>query len=196
MNQDSPFGNLQGSFGQSTPKQNPGGVDYNHPQEEKVRQAIMASLSETKTGQDLLEMASQNRVGIRVLKAAKGASGFIPEAKAVYIGLAPELSTPSPETILDTAAYLRQAQLQILGQKNPDDSMGSIEQAIAFDSKILDSLTTMCKIATEHYDKGHTEFVDAMLRMGHGELYEIFKSEGAGPKLKEIFYKLYIEVTN
>jgi len=195
MNQDSPFGNLQGTFGQSTPKQNPGGVDYNHPQEEKVRQAIMAGLSQTKTGQDLLEMASQNRIAIRVIKA-KGASGFVPEAKSVYIGLSPELSTPTPETILDTAAYLRQAQLQFLGQKNPDDSMASVDQAIAFDTKILDSLTVMCKITTEHYENGQTEFVDAMLRMGHGELYESFKRDGPGPQMKELFYKHYIEVSN
>lgn len=193
MNQDSPFGNLQGTFGQSTPKQNVGGVDYNHPHEEKVRQAIQTSLSQTQTGKDLLEMASQNRVAIRVIKA-KGASGFVPEAKTVYIGLAPELSTPISETILDAAAYLRQAQLQFLGQKNPDDSMSSVDQAIAFDTKMLDSLTVMCKITTEHYEKGQTEFVDAMLRMGHGELYETFKSDGTGPKLKEVFYKLYIEV--
>jgi hypothetical protein len=191
MNQDSPFGNLQGTFGQSTPKQNAGGVDYHHPQEEKVRQAIQTSLSQTPTGQELLESASTHKIGLRIIKG-KASSGFVPEAKAVYIGLAPELSTPNPETILDAAAYLRQAQLQFLGKKNPDESMTSNEKALAFDTKMLDSLVTLCKITAEHYENGHTEFVDAMLRMGHGELYESFRRDGQGPELKELFYKLYI----
>jgi hypothetical protein len=186
----SPFGKLQASFGQGSAP--PQGMDYTHTEEEKFRSILEASLNKSETGAALLLAAQQNKIVVRIIRG-KQSSGFIPESRAIFIGIPPELSTPNPETVLALGAYLRQAQLEILGRKNPDDSMSSLDKAIAFDSKILDSIVTMCKITSEQYANGHKEFLDALLRMGHGELYESFKKDGTGPQLVELFYKIYIK---
>lgn len=68
--------------------------------------------------------------------------------------------------------------------------MGSEDYTIAFDSKMIDSLAVMCKIASELYEKGKTNFVDALLRMGHGEVYEIYRKYGQGQELVDVYYKI------
>ena len=191
--EDSPFGSLQGSFGASRPAPAPTGVDYTHAQEADLRQLLETGLGATTTGAQLLQFAAQQRIVTRIIKG-KNSSGFIPESRAVFIALPPELSTPSSEAILELGAFLRQAQLQILGHKNPDESMTSLDKAVAFDSKMLDSIVIMCKIASEHYENGHSDFVDALIRMGHGELYKSYIEQGSGTQLVDLFYKLYIEV--
>ena len=190
--EDSPFGSLQGTFSTGAPA--PSGVNYTHAQEDKLRSLLETLLGQTATGVALLQFAANQRIVTRIIKG-KNSSGFIPESRAIFIGIPPELSTPGPETVLALGAYLRQAQLQILGHKNPDESMASFDKAVAFDSKMLDSIVIMCKIAAEHYEKGQPEFVDAILRMGHGELYKSFKEQGSGTHLVDLFYKLYIEAS-
>lgn len=156
---------------------------------EKFRQELERALSESPTGGHLLRVALQQRIAIVIL-TAKGASGYLPENRAVYISLPPNLSTVSEEAVLELGGYLRQAEMQLLGHKNPDISMPSHDYTVAFDSKIIDSLAVMCKITSELYEKGYTNFLDALVRMGHGELYETYRKYGQGEKLVETYYNL------
>ena len=183
---DSPLSKLQGTFGQD-----PAGADktYGHAQEAALREAIHTQLSQSPTGHRLLHYASQQKVIIKILKGRE-ASGYIPESRAIFISFPPDLSTPSAEMILDLAAYLRQAELHFLGHKNPDLSMTSHDYTIAFDSKMIDSIAIMCRIASELKEIGKPEFVDALARMGHAKLYEAYSNYGQGKELVDAYYSL------
>lgn len=182
---DSPLAKLQGFFGKKE------GFEPSGLTTERFREILEKSLSESPTGNALLRYAAQQRIAIQIIQG-KNMAGYIPENRAIYIAAAPILSTVPPEAVLSLGAYLRQAQLQLLGFKNPDESMTSLEKAIAFDSKMLDNITIMCKIASELYEKGKTEFVDALARMGHGDMYRAFIEHGPGQILTDLFYKTYI----
>lgn len=188
MNDESPFGSLQGSFGQAKPAAKSAGVDYTHAQEDTLRQTLEGALGQSATGAALLQFAAQQKIITRIIKG-KGTSGFISESRAVYIGLSPDLSTPTPYMVLELGAFLRQAQLHILGHKNPDFSVGSNDSLLAFDSKIVDSIAIMCKIATELKDIGHKEYVDALITSGHSELYETYSNNGMGDSFIEAYFK-------
>jgi len=177
----SPLDKLKGMFGH---KDENSGLSP-----EKFRQELERALSESPTGRRLLNVATHQKIGIVIL-TAKGVSGYIPENRAVYISLPPNLSTVSEEAVLELGGYLRQAEMQLLGHKNPDISMSSHDYTIAYDSKIIDSIAVMCKIASELYEKGQTNFLDALVRMGHGELYETYRKYGQGEKLVETYYNL------
>lgn len=187
--ESSPLAKLQGFFARS---EVPG--TGNLLTVEKYRQMLERALAESFTGQNLLRFAAQQRVPVHVLPG-KGTSGYIPENRAVYMTLPVGLSTVPPMDVLLLGAYFRQAELQFLGAKNPDNSMSSEEFAIAFDSKMIDSIAIMCKIASELKDKGHTEFVDALHSSGHGELYEAYSQYGQSEELVDVYYRL-IEKTN
>ncbi len=161
---------------------------------ERYRQLLEQALAESPTGNRLLRFAAQQRIGIKII-TGKGSPGYIPDSRAVFISLPPNLSTVSLENVLELGAYLRQAELQFLGHKNPDNSMGSHDYAVAYDAKMIDSLATMCKIASELYDTGNIKFVDALVQMGHGELYETYRKYGQGPEFAQIYYNL-VEGTN
>lgn len=175
------FAKLQGFFKKDSP--DPGMTT------EKYRQLLEKALSGCTTGQHLLRFAAQQRITIHVLPG-KGTSGYIPENRAVYMTVAPGLSTVPPIEVMDLGAYLRQAELQISGAKNPDESMSSEEFTIAFDAKMIDSIAIMCKMAKEFKDSGNTEFLDALLSSGHGELYEAYTKHGQGKELVDVYYKI------
>lgn len=167
-----------------------GAIDYTHASEDKLREAMERVLSESPTGNRLLKWADQQRVAIKILRG-KGVSGYIPENRAVYVLFPSQLSTIPPEKILELGAFLRQAELQISGIKNPDISMGSSDQIKAFDTKIIDNLIIMCKIGDELYEKGTTQFLDALNRMGHSEFYSTYKKYGRSQELVDTYYKFY-----
>ncbi len=179
-----PLDKLKGMFGHNDV---PAGMTP-----EKFRQDLESALAESPTGYHLLRVATQQKIGIVIL-TAKGASGYIPENRAVYISLPPNLSTVPEESVLELGGYLRQAELQLLGYKNPTESMSSHDYTVAFDSKIIDSLAVMCKITSELYEKGHTNFLDALVRMGHGELYETYRKYGQGAELVQSYYNIVQE---
>jgi hypothetical protein len=156
---------------------------------EKYRQLLERALSAIPTGQRLLRFAAQQRITTHVIPG-KGTSGYLPENRAVYVALPAGLSTVLPMDVLELGAYLRQAELQILGAKNPDESMTSEQFTIAFDAKIIDSIAVMCKMATEFDEKGQSEFIDALLTSGHSELYEAYRNYGQGEELVDVYYKL------
>lgn len=187
--ESSPLAKLQGFFVRG---ETPG--TENLLTVETYRQLLERALAESYTGQHLLRFAAQQRVPVHVIPG-KGTSGYIPENRAVYMTLPVGLSTVPPMDVLLLGAYFRQAELQFLGAKNPDNSMTSEEFAVAFDSKMIDSIAIMCKIASELKEKGHTEFVDALLSSGHGELYEAYSQYGQGEELVDVYYRL-IEKTN
>jgi len=177
---------LQGFFGASdTGAEAP----YGAMTPDKYRQLLEQALNESPTGNALLRYASQQRLAIHVVPG-KGTSGYIPENRAVYIALPPGLSTVQPMDVLELGGYLRQAELQFLGAKNPDLSMSSEDFLIAFDSKIIDSIAIMCKIASELLQKGKPEFLDALRITGHSELYEVYSQYGQGKELVDTYYKM------
>lgn len=176
-----PLDKLKGMFSQ--------GESNTEMTPEKFRQALDGALSESPTGNHLLRVAAQQKIAVVIL-TAKGVSGYIPENRAVYISLPPNLSTVPEESVLELGGYLRQAELQLLGHKNPTNSMGSHDYTVAFDSKIIDSLAVMCKITSELYEKGQTNFLDALVRMGHGELYETYRKYGQGAELVQTYYNI------
>lgn len=184
MSGASPLEKLQGLFTRRSPD-TPG----TSMSPEKFRQNLERALGETASGAHLLRVAAQQRIGINIVPG-KGASGYIPETRSVFVALPVNLSTVPEETVLELAAFLRQAELQMMGHKNPDKSMTSIEYTIAYDSKMIDSLGTMCKIAMEHYEKGNVKFVDALFRMGHSGIYETYSKYGQGAELVDSYYKL------
>ena len=178
----SPLDKLRGLIGHKAPSartMNP----------EKYRQLLEQALAESPTGSRLLRVASQQRIGIHVIPG-KDSSGYIPETRSVFISLPPHLSTISAEKVLELGAYLRQAELQLLGHKNPEESMNSHDYTVAYDAKMIDSLAIMCKIASELNDKGDSKFVDALIQMGHGELYKAYKKHGQGAELTDVYYSL------
>ena len=156
---------------------------------DKYRRELEAALSESATGARLLRFAAQQQLAIHVIPAM-GASGYIPENRAVYIALPNGLSTARPIDVLELGAYIRQAELQFSGAKNPDNSMSSDDFLIAFDSKIIDSIAVMCKIASELEQKGKSEFLDALRATGHSELYEVYSQYGQGKELVDTYYKI------
>ncbi|HEY8189761.1 MAG TPA: hypothetical protein VIF12_03700 [Micavibrio sp.] len=156
---------------------------------EKYRQLLEQGLAESVTGSRLLRFAAQQRISIQVI-AGKGSPGYIPDTRSVFISLPPNLSTVSSENILELGAYLRQAELQFLGHKNPDDSMNSHDYTVAYDAKMIDSLAIMCRIASELYDTGNIKFIDALVQMGHGKLYETYKKYGQGPEFSRVYFSL------
>lgn len=180
---DAPFEKLQNMLGRKNADAAPG------LSPDRFRQSLEQALSESPTGRRLLGIASQQRIAIHII-TGKDSSGYLPENRAIFISIPPDLSTVSEELVLELGAYLRHAELQFLGHKNPDISMGSEDYTIAFDSKMIDSLAVMCKIASELYEKGKTNFVDALLRMGHGEVYEIYRKYGQGQELVDVYYKI------
>ena len=187
---DSPLAKLQGFLTGKGDTADPTGMTT-----DKFRQTMERTLSESATGNALLRYAAQQRIAVHIIQG-KNMAGYIPENRAVYIAAAPILSTVPPEAVLALGAYLRQAQLQILGFKNPDESMTSLEKAVAFDSKMLDNITIMCKIASALYEKGQPDFVDALARMGHGDMYSVFVEHGPGQHMTDVFYKTYIQTTD
>jgi hypothetical protein len=176
---DSSLAKLQGFFGNKNTTLTP----------DQYRQMLEQALSDSTTGHALLRYAAQQRLAIHVVPG-KGTSGYIPENRAVYIALPPGLSTLQPMDVLELGAYLRQAELQFLGAKNPDNSMSSDDFLIAFDSKIIDSIAVMCKIASELEQKGKPEFLDALRATGHSELYEVYSQYGQGKELVDTYYKI------
>lgn len=182
MSDHAAFDRLQGFFSAGQPQTTTMTPD-------KYRRELEAALSESTTGARLLRFAAQQQLAIHVIPAM-GASGYIPENRAVYIALPNGLSTARPIDVLELGAYIRQAELQFSGAKNPDNSMSSEEFLISFDSKIIDSIAIMCKIASELSEKGKTEFVDALKDTGHSELYEAYIRHGQGQELVDTYYKL------
>lgn len=180
---NAPFEKLRNMLGRKDGDEAPG------LSPERFRQGLEQSLAESPTGRRLLSLASQQRIAIHVI-TGKGSSGYLPENRGVFISMPPGLSTVSEELVLELGAYLRHAELQLLGHKNPDISMDSEDYTVAFDSKMIDSLAVMCKIASELYEKGKTNFVDALVRMGHGEVYETYRKYGQGQELVDVYYKI------
>lgn len=185
MSDESPFSKIADQFGQS--QSTVAAMDYSHPDQDKLRSILVEGLRASPTGAKLLQVAEQNKIAINIIRH-KAMSGFIPEARAVFVGMVTELSTAIPELILSLGAYLRQAELQILGVKNPDNSMSSRDYTVAYDIKMLDSITVMCKIASELNAAGRTEFVDALSRLGHGDMYRAFVAHGVGQELVNTYY--------
>lgn len=181
----SPFDRLRAAL-------NPAAQDRPAPalNPDKFRSQAEQGLAESATGRRLLNVAAQQRIAIEII-TGKGSSGYIPENRAVFMALPPNLSTARPEDVLTLGAYLRQAELQILGVKNPDESMGKDEKAIAFDTKILDSIVVMCKITSELCERGKTEFLDALTGMGHGDMYRAYQDNGNGDHLVDLYLELY-----
>ncbi len=188
MTESNPFGKLQGNFGK--PKSDSAAIDYTHPHEAKMRELLETALAESPTGARLLKVAEQQKITIGLIKS-KNASGFSPESRSVFVALPPELSTIPAEAVLELGAALRQAELHLLGVKNPDNSMPSLEYTVAYDTKMVDSITIMCKMTSELYEKGHLEFLDALKRMGHGEMYQTFVESGPGDEMVDVYYKVY-----
>lgn len=180
---------LQGFFGK---KDNAAAPTIGAMTPEKYRQLLERTLALSPTGNGLLRFAAQQQVLIHVIPG-KGAAGYIPDQRAVFITLPAGLSTVSVEDALSLGAYLRHAELQLAGYKNPDESMTLQQQATNFDTKILDSLVIMCQIAREVNDSGNTEFVDALARMGHSEFYKGFVKYGRGQDLTNLYYEEYIK---
>ena len=176
----SPLDKLQGLFS--------GGKASEGMNAEKFKSLLERSLSETPTGHRLLAFADKQHIAIQVVPG-KDNSAYLPEQRAVIITMPPGLSTVPAETVLELAAFIRQAETQFLGHKNPDKSMTSDEYAVAFDTKIIDSLAIMCRIALECADKGNTAFVDAITRMGHSKLYETYRKYGTGKEFAEAYFK-------
>lgn len=188
MSESNPFAKLQGNFG--APKNAATTIDYTHPQEAQMRQLLETALAECPTGARLLKVAEHQKITIGLIKS-KNSSGFSPESRSVFVALPAELSTIPPEAVLELGAALRQAELHLLGVKNPDNSMASYDYTVAYDTKMVDSITIMCKMTSELYEKGHLEFLDALKRMGHGEMYQTFAEHGPGDEMVDVYYKVY-----
>lgn len=189
QNNNSTLSKLQGFFSKRDDAPPAGTMNL-----DKYRQLLERGLSDSPTGQRLLRFAAQQRIAIHAVHA-RGTSGYIPENRAIFMTLPVGLSTVPPKEILELGAYLRQAELQILGAKSPDNSMSSVEYTVAFDVKMIDSIGTMCKIASELGSKGKPEFIDALLATGHSELYEAYSQYGQGKEFTAVYYKL-IEKNN
>lgn len=187
-----PSGNIQGTFDQKTGAS--GSVSYAHPHEKEILKKARMVLKQTKTGQELLDIANKWGVTIKVFKN-RNAHGLAQDRQTAYVGLSPSQEEPDALMILELAAALREVQHILMGYTVPDESTDPLGAATAKHAKFLDIVIQMCKIGHELTESmGTSEYVDILEDLGHGEIYKAHVAEASKQQIVDKYVEAHEKV--
>lgn len=156
----------------------PGGetIRYRHPQEAKIIEEAESLLTQTETGQRLLQVGANFRADIRVLNSPNY-HGFVTGEGKVYIIMPAAEQTGKHIQALVLAGCLRDLEQIRSGITRPGIDAEQGKYADKNYEKNLDILVQMCKIVEEMENKNMHEARLSLEDMGLEKLFTAFKNK-------------------
>lgn len=160
-----------------------------HPHEGQLIEENVETLKLSAEGQRLLQMQRDHGVKLRIV-AGIPHCGFALNSREIFVVAPAYQNVGSGYQSIDFAIALRECEhvLCKLSRPSPD---GDEEEYIHQNYEAnLDCALTLCKIADECEQKGHTEFLHCLRKSGYEQLYSGYKN---GLDVMEL-YELYLDM--
>ena len=153
---------------------------FRHPDEAKIIKSAYDLLSEIPAGKELIPIAKERDCRIKVVIGREpdvfthGDDRITIVCPKLYGGVNPY------EMACNLGIGLREVELNYNGNQLVTGDVSS------FYRRTVDIVILMCRMVSEFHDvKGHTKLIDKMTRLGHHEVYGLYKSHASYDVMKE-----------
>lgn len=162
-------------------------IGYGHPYAESIRESAFAVISKAATGQLLIKACHKGQIPIHVIKG-NGQAGFSPQARVVYLQVAPKKDNAGAVDILMLIKAMREADQELIGLTTPDPMKDLMKYATVMHTKNLDAIIYTCKVVKELTNSSkYPDLLDGLGKLGYGKVYKAYLEDASEEELFDAY---------